>query len=62
MRNLAPYQFPQSDPSSNSSLEVLDPLYDLTPPNCITAVVTEVGLIPPSSISSIPLALGRTIL
>jgi translation initiation factor eIF-2B subunit delta len=45
-------------PSPN--LEVLNPLYDLTPPTCITAVVTEVGLIPPSSISSIPLALGKT--
>ncbi|GLB33519.1 putative eIF-2B alpha beta delta subunits family protein [Lyophyllum shimeji] len=42
------------------NLEVLNPLYDLTPPSCITAVVTEVGLIPPSSISSIPLALGKT--
>ncbi|KAG6866524.1 hypothetical protein C0991_003068 [Blastosporella zonata] len=42
------------------NLEVLNPLYDLTPPSSITAVVTEVGLIPPSSISSIPLALGRT--
>ncbi|KAF5320774.1 hypothetical protein D9619_001019 [Psilocybe cf. subviscida] len=40
-------------------LEMLNPLYDLTPPTYITAVVTEVGLIPPSSISSIPLALGR---
>ena len=45
-------------PSLN--LEILNPLYDLTPPTCITAVVTEVGLIPPSSISSIPLALGKT--
>ncbi|KAF9475923.1 IF-2B-domain-containing protein [Pholiota conissans] len=41
-------------------LETLNPLYDLTPPTYITAVVTEVGLIPPSSISSIPLALGKT--
>ncbi len=39
-------------------LEVLNPLYDVTPPTSITAVVTEVGMIPPSSISSIPLALG----
>jgi translation initiation factor eIF-2B subunit delta len=46
--------------SPSSSLEILNPLYDLTPPTCITVVVTEVGLIPPSSISSIPLALGRT--
>ncbi|KAF5331531.1 hypothetical protein D9611_007663 [Ephemerocybe angulata] len=49
-------------PTSEPGLEVLNPLYDLTPPNFITAVVTEVGLIPPSSISSIPLALGKTIL
>ncbi|KAJ6627543.1 eukaryotic translation initiation factor 2B delta subunit [Mycena sp. CBHHK59/15] len=41
------------------NLEILNPLYDLTPPGCVTAVVTEVGLIPPSSISSIPMALGR---
>lgn len=41
------------------NLEILNPLYDLTPPSCITAVVTEVGVIPPNSISSIPLALGR---
>lgn len=44
------------------NLEILNPLYDLTPPTYITAVVTEVGLIPPSSISSIPLALGKTTL
>jgi translation initiation factor eIF-2B subunit delta len=48
------------DMSSSSNLEILNPLYDLTPPTCITVVVTEVGLIPPSSISSIPLALGKT--
>lgn len=41
------------------NLEILNPLYDLTPPTSITAVVTEVGVIPPNSISSIPLALGR---
>ncbi|EIM88174.1 IF-2B-domain-containing protein [Stereum hirsutum FP-91666 SS1] len=41
------------------NLEILNPLYDLTPPSSITAVVTEVGVIPPDSISSIPLALGR---
>ncbi|KDQ29060.1 hypothetical protein PLEOSDRAFT_1088985 [Pleurotus ostreatus PC15] len=44
------------------NLEILNPLYDLTPPSCVTAVVTEVGLIPPTSISSIPVALGRTVL
>ncbi len=41
------------------NLEILNPLYDLTPPTSISAVVTEVGTIPPNSISSIPLALGR---
>jgi len=48
--------------SPGQNLEILNPLYDLTPPTYITAVVTEVGLIPPSSISSIPLALGKTTL
>ncbi|KAH0587222.1 hypothetical protein H2248_006030 [Termitomyces sp. 'cryptogamus'] len=47
---------------STPNLDILNPLYDLTPPSSITAVVTEVGLIPPSSISSIPLALGKTTL
>ncbi|KAK7061503.1 hypothetical protein R3P38DRAFT_2829887 [Favolaschia claudopus] len=46
-------------PAQAPNLETLNPLYDLTPPSSITAVVTEVGLIPPSSISSIPMALGR---
>ncbi|KAI9574490.1 IF-2B-domain-containing protein [Boletus coccyginus] len=59
---LAPTPFPTSDSDSNpyprSNLSILSPLYDLTPPSCITAVVTEVGIIPPSSISSIPGALG----
>ncbi|KAJ3548099.1 hypothetical protein NM688_g5336 [Phlebia brevispora] len=41
------------------NLEVLNPLYDLTPPANVTAVVTEVGIIPPDSISAIPVALGR---
>ncbi|KAL5527140.1 hypothetical protein ACEPAG_5931 [Sanghuangporus baumii] len=45
------------DPSPN--LEIRSPLYDLTPPANITAVVTEVGIIPPNSISSVPLTLGR---
>lgn len=48
--------------SSEDLLEVMNPLYDLTPPGAITAVVTEVGVIPPNSINSIPVALGRTIL
>ncbi|KIJ70484.1 hypothetical protein HYDPIDRAFT_105221 [Hydnomerulius pinastri MD-312] len=70
---LAPTPFPPSStskPSShhtsnikpNSNLSILSPLYDLTPPSCITAVVTEVGVIPPSSISSIPGALGRGVI
>ncbi|KAI0269192.1 hypothetical protein BC834DRAFT_865240 [Gloeopeniophorella convolvens] len=59
--------FPSNRPASSlvtqnqPNLEILNPLYDLTPPSCITAVVTEVGVIPPDSISSIPLALGRLI-
>ena len=68
---LSLYQVPLTITRRNSSLkgvspgqnlEILNPLYDLTPPTYITAVVTEVGLIPPSSISSIPLALGKTTL
>ncbi|KAJ7283510.1 eukaryotic translation initiation factor 2B delta subunit [Mycena rebaudengoi] len=58
---LAPPHLFQTLPTApkTPNLEILNPLYDLTPPSCITAVVTEVGLIPPSSISSIPMALGR---
>ncbi|KAF9247119.1 IF-2B-domain-containing protein [Melanogaster broomeanus] len=67
---LAPTPFPLTSTSNspshhnsaikmNPNLSILSPLYDLTPPSCITAVVTEVGIIPPSSISSIPGALGR---
>ncbi|KAJ7068182.1 hypothetical protein C8F01DRAFT_979013 [Mycena amicta] len=52
--------FPSSTPTPN--LEILNPLYDLTPPSYITAVVTEAGLIPPSSISSVNMALGRSTL
>ncbi|KAL4241158.1 eIF-2B alpha/beta/delta subunits family protein [Abortiporus biennis] len=44
---------------NRARLEILNPLYDLTPPTCITAVVTEVGVVPSNSISSIPIALGR---
>ncbi|KAI0356545.1 eukaryotic translation initiation factor 2B delta subunit [Trametes cingulata] len=57
--------FPNNKPresltlENKPNLEILNPLYDLTPPSCITAVVTEVGVIPPNSISSIPVALGR---
>ncbi|KAJ7591356.1 eukaryotic translation initiation factor 2B delta subunit [Mycena floridula] len=53
---------PVAGAQQHLNLEILDPLYDLTPPNCVTVVVTEVGLIPPSSISSIPSALGKTML
>lgn len=56
----APAKFSPSEPKPNLTLEVLNPLYDVTPPASITAVVTEVGMIPPTSISSIPLALGKT--
>ena len=45
--------------SNGPHLEILNPLYDLTPPTSITAVVTEVGIIPATSVSSIPLALYR---
>ncbi|KAF8511186.1 eukaryotic translation initiation factor 2B delta subunit [Gautieria morchelliformis] len=45
--------------SDEPNLQILNPLYDLTPPSNITAVVTEVGTIPPNSISSLPVALGR---
>ena len=57
--------FPNNKPRESLTLEnkphleILNPLYDLTPPTCITAVVTEVGVIPPNAISSIPVALGR---
>jgi len=43
------------------NLQIINPLYDLTPPRNITAVVTEVGLIPPSSIASIPVVQGQTV-
>ncbi|KAJ7228939.1 eukaryotic translation initiation factor 2B delta subunit [Mycena pura] len=56
---LAPSHLFQTSSPQTPNLEILNPLYDLTPPSYITAVVTEVGLIPPSSISSIPMALGK---
>jgi len=57
-RNLSPVSLiTQNQPN----LEILNPLYDLTPPSSITAVVTEAGVIPPDAISSIPLALGRLV-
>lgn len=46
---------------NTANLEILNPLYDLTPPKNITAVVTEVGVIPPTSIGTIHIALGRQI-
>ncbi|KAF7331864.1 hypothetical protein MKEN_00066500 [Mycena kentingensis (nom. inval.)] len=58
---LAPsHLFDSSNPAPN--LEILNPLYDLTPPSYISAVVTEAGLIPPSSISSVNAAFGRSTL
>nr|GAT53879.1 predicted protein [Mycena chlorophos] len=58
---LAPsHLFPTSTQTQN--LEILNPLYDLTPPSYVTAVVTEAGLIPPTSAYSVNMALGRTIL
>lgn len=39
-----------------NNLEALALLYDLTPPSHITAVCTEVGFIPPSSV---PTLLGK---
>jgi len=44
--------------SDEPNLQVLNPLYDLTPPGNITAIVTEVGTIPPNSVGSLPVALG----
>ena len=46
---------------NTTNLEILNPLYDLTPPKNITAVVTEVGVIPPTSIGTIHMALGRMV-
>ncbi|QRV72729.1 translation initiation factor eIF-2B beta subunit [Ceratobasidium sp. AG-Ba] len=43
-------------PMEDFNLQLLNPLYDLTPPAYITAVVTEVGLIP---VSSVPTVLSR---
>jgi translation initiation factor eIF-2B subunit delta len=39
--------------SSVPNLQVINPLYDLTPHTHISALVTEVGLIPPSAISTL---------
>lgn len=43
------------------NLQIMNPLYDLTPPSNITAIVTEVGTIPPNSVSSLPGTLGRVV-
>jgi len=64
---LPPPQTAKATPHPNPGgtedlLEVMNPLYDLTPPGSITAVVTEVGIIPPNSINSIPTALNRTVI
>lgn len=57
MANKAPAARPISTtPIDDSNLQLLNPLYDLTPPAYITAVVTEVGLIP---VSSVPTVLSR---
>lgn len=45
-----------ADPSSPQhipNMEVISPLYDLTPASLITVLVTEVGLIPPGAISTL---------
>ena len=52
---------PQRLPSNlalSTNLQILSPLYDLTPPSNITAVVTEVGLIPPSSVPTVLVGRG----
>jgi translation initiation factor eIF-2B subunit delta len=43
----------EDDSTSNPNLQVISPLYDLTPHTHITVLVTEVGLIPPSAISTL---------
>ena len=40
-------------PEPQPFLQTLNPLYDLTPASAITAVVTEIGLIPPSSVPTV---------
>lgn len=41
------------DETRNPNLQSINPLYDLTPHTHITVLVTEVGLIPPSAISTL---------
>ncbi|KIJ32797.1 hypothetical protein M422DRAFT_61514 [Sphaerobolus stellatus SS14] len=43
------------------NLRVLNPLYDLISPSNITAIVTEVGTIPPNSVCSLPGSLDRDV-
>jgi translation initiation factor eIF-2B subunit delta len=53
----AGFYFPsQQQQQQNQQYQTLNPLYDLTPAANITAVVTEIGLIPPNSV---PTVLGR---
>jgi len=57
MNELAPQNLNGEDRDQEGShLLQLSPLYDLTPPTSITAVVTEVGIIPPNSLAWIPLS------
>ncbi|KAF9518360.1 hypothetical protein BS47DRAFT_1338290 [Hydnum rufescens UP504] len=44
---------PEDGFESRPFLQSLSPLYDLTPSEAVSAVVTEVGLIPPSSVPTI---------
>ena len=44
---------PGDEFETKPSLQSLSPLYDLTPSEAISAVVTEVGLIPPSSVPTV---------
>lgn len=43
----------ETETTSQRNVQVLNPLYDLTPPNNITAVVTEVGLIPATAVPTV---------
>ena len=41
---------PLYDWRDSPKLKLLNLVYDLTPSECVTAVVTELGMIPPSSV------------
>jgi len=42
---------PLADPSTRpASLKLLNVTYDITPPHLISMIITEVGMIPPSSV------------